>query len=95
MSACRFGRTALFALTVSAGLLAASQAQAAQAPRMDRRESGRQEISVSPWTRTVTGFFQGFRPKHGPHPPGPDPKPGNSSARPEGPAICPSGGQGN
>ncbi|MFP5285560.1 MAG: hypothetical protein ACLGI9_07470, partial [Thermoanaerobaculia bacterium] len=80
--------------TVSAGLLAASQATAAQAPRTTPREVGRQELSVSSWTKSLTGFFQGFRPKHGPHPPGPDPKPGESSARPEGPAICPSGGMG-
>jgi hypothetical protein len=97
MSACRFRRSALFALTLSAGLLAASEAAAAQAPRLDRREAVRQEPPISLWTRDVTGFFGGVRAKHGsrPHPPGPETKPGNSNAKPEGPGLCPFGGVSN
>lgn len=91
MSGSRFRRTTLCAvMMLSVGVLAASEASAA-ASRFTRREP-----SVSPWTRSLEGYFQGVHAKNGTHPPGQNPgsKPaGNdtSNSNPEGSGLCPFG----
>ena len=91
MSGCRVRRTIVLALVLTAGLLPATSAGAAQTFRADRAATIRQESVLRTLMGNVWSQLQSVL--------GKDQHPGNGNQndppKPEGPAICPLGRCGN